>query len=257
MKLYYRELGEGKPLIIQHGVFGSSDNWLTVAKNFAADHKVYLLDARNHGQSPRSDEFNYKVMSDDLMEFIRDHQIENPLIIGHSMGGKIAMRFMADHPAFNAAYIVADISPRYYKRHHDQILEGLNSLDIHSLKSRQEADDKLSAYIPEVFVRQFLLKNLYRNQEGTFDWRINLPVITRDIDNVGEALGDDLKITHPVLFIRGALSDYIKESDKELIQKIFSNVQIATIEGSGHWIQAEKPEEFISDVRAFMAKTGH
>jgi len=256
MKLYYRELGEGKPLIIQHGLFGSSDNWLTVSKAFAVDHKVYLLDARNHGQSPRSEDFNYKAMSDDLMEFIQEHHIEKPMIIGHSMGGKMLMRFMKDHPDFDAAYVVADISPRYYPRHHDEILNGLNDLDIATLTSRQEADERLQPFVPELSTRQFLLKNLYKTQEGTFAWRLNLPVITREIENIGEALGEETTISKPVLFIRGEKSDYIREKDEALIRKIFTNARINTIQGSGHWIQAEKPAEFVADVKQFMQETG-
>ncbi len=251
MKLYYREQGQGRPMIIQHGLFGSSDNWLTITKTFAEKFHVYLLDARNHGHSEWSEEHTYTAMSADLLEFIKEHQIVNPVIIGHSMGGKMLMRFIADNPDYEAQYVIADISPRHYTRHHDHILDGLNSLTLPQLQSRQEADTQLSAYVSGLGERQFLLKNLYKKEDGSFGWRVNLDVITRDIENIGEALGEGVEITRPVLFLRGEKSNYILEKDEELIRKQFKNVRIETIQGAGHWIQAEKPAEFAALVLKF------
>jgi esterase len=255
MKLYYREQGQGRPMIIQHGLFGSSDNWLTISKTFAENFHVYLLDARNHGRSPWSEVHTYEAMSADLLEFIQEHKIENPVIIGHSMGGKMLMRFIADHPEFNAQYVVADISPRYYTRHHDEILAGLNALDLPNLPSRQDADTQLSTYVSGIGERQFLLKNLYKKEDGSFAWRANLDVLTRDIENIGEALGDGAAITRPVLFLRGERSNYIREEDEKLIRERFKNVRIETIYGAGHWIQAEKPVEFAEAVLKFVKET--
>jgi esterase len=252
MKLFYRELGTGSPIIILHGVFGSCDNWLTVSKGLAETHKVYLMDARNHGHSPRSDEFNYSVMADDLKEFLSDHAIEKPILIGHSMGGKTVMKFASMHPSLAQKLVVVDISPRYYKRHHDSIIEGLESIDLKNLKSRQDADLQLSKSEPDFGVRQFLLKNLYRDENNEFQWRINLPVIAKNIDNIGEALDENIRIKNPALFLRGEKSNYIKEEDENQIRKIFSDVKIETVEGAGHWVQAEKPKEFLEKVRAFI-----
>jgi esterase len=252
MKLFYRELGEGEPLVILHGVFGSSDNWFTVSKTLAEDHKVYLVDARNHGHSPRASEFNYDVMSQDLELFLKDHSIKDPVIIGHSMGGKTVMKFASKYPDMLKKIIVVDISPRYYKRHHDSILEGLKSIDLKQLSSRQQADEQLAKFEEDPGVRQFLLKNLYRNQDNEFDWRINLEVIDKNIDNVGEALPENTRINIPALFIKGSKSRYIKEEDEKLITKIFPNVSIETIEGAGHWVQAEKPQQFIEVVKRFL-----
>jgi esterase len=252
MKLFYRELGEGNPIVILHGVFGSSDNWLTVSKGLAETHKVYLLDARNHGHSPQSDEFNYSVMADDLKEFLSDHAIQKPVLIGHSMGGKTVMKFASMHTSLLEKLVVVDISPRYYKKHHDSILEGLKSIDLANLKSRQEADLQLSKFESDFGVRQFLLKNLYRDENNEFHWRINLPVIAKNIDNVGEALDENIRIKNPALFMRGAKSNYIKKEDEDLIRKIFADVRIETIEGAGHWVQAEKPKEFLEIVRNFL-----
>ena len=253
MKLFYRELGEKEPaLVILHGVFGSSDNWLTVSKGLAENNKVYLLDARNHGHSPQSDEFSYEAMADDLYEFIQDKNLSNPIIIGHSMGGKTVMKFASKYPETYSKMIVVDISPRYYAPHHQSILAGFNAIPIEILTSRQEADDILKTFESDPGVRQFLLKNLYRNDENKFSWRINLPVINQKIENVGEALDENIKIDKPVLFVRGSLSKYIQEKDEIIIKKIFSNYKIVTVEGSGHWVQAEKPAAFLEVVKNFI-----
>lgn len=251
MKLNYRELGEGAPIVILHGVFGSSDNLLSPAKVLAEDNKVYLLDQRNHGSSPHSKEFTYTAMSEDLKEFLKDKNLENPLIIGHSMGGKTVMKFAVDNPDFQASYIVMDISPKPYNRHHDEILDGLNSIDVDGLNSRQEADKQLSKYVSELGVRQFLLKNLDRTDKG-FQWKINLPVITDQIENIGDGLAEDDRCEKPFLFIKGNNSHYIKDKDAEGIKRHFPNSAIKGIDGAGHWLHAEKPKEFVAMVKNFM-----
>jgi esterase len=252
MKLFYRELGEGNPIVILHGVFGSCDNWLTVSKGLAETHKVYLLDARNHGHSSKSDDFNYSVMAEDLKEFLSDHAIQKPVLVGHSMGGKTVMKFASMYASMLEKMVVVDISPRYYKRHHDSILNGLKSIDLSNLKTRQEADAQLSKFEPDFGVRQFLLKNLYRDEQNEFHWRINLPVISDNIDNVGEALDEKIRISKPALFIKGSKSHYIMEADEVLIKKIFSDARIETVEDAGHWVQAEKPKEFLEKINAFL-----
>jgi pimeloyl-ACP methyl ester carboxylesterase len=252
MKLFYRELGEGQPIVILHGVFGSSDNWLTPAKVLSQNHKVYLIDQRNHGHSPKSDVFNNVVMADDLAEFMEEHFIADPIVIGHSMGGKVAMNYAKKHEENLKKLIVVDISPKYYPPHHQKILAGLNAIDLKQLKSRQDADEILKQFEPEIGVRQFLLKNLYRNEQGEFDWRINLPVISEKIENVGEALDESAKINIPTLFIRGEKSNYIKPENEEMIRRIFKNYKIVTVEGAGHWVQAEQPEKFLNAVQSFL-----
>lgn len=251
MKLFYKEIGEGNPIVILHGVFGSSDNLLGPAKLLADEYKVYLLDQRNHGNSPHSDEFNYSAMASDLMEFLDEEGLRNPLIVGHSMGGKVVMNFAAMYPEFDARYVVMDISPRFYKRHHDEILKGLNNIDLESVRSRQEADKVLEEKVSELPVRQFLLKNLDRTDKG-FKWRINLPVLTDKIDNIGEGLNEDIVIDRPFLFIRGDQSNYIREKDEELIRRQFTDSRVVTIHGAGHWLHAEKPEEFAEIIKEFI-----
>lgn len=252
MKLFFRELGEGEPMIILHGLFGSSDNWLTQAKIFGEQYKVYSLDLRNHGQSPHSDAFDYKSMVGDLKEFIEDKGITNPVVIGHSMGGKTAMNFALAHPDLLSKLIVVDISPRFYNLEHYTIVEGLNSIPVESLSSRNEADEILSQKVPEPDVRQFLLKNLQRKSSGGFSWKINLPVISAKLSNIGEDLQYEGTFEKPVLFIRGARSKYVTDADQARINTIFPTAEIQTLD-TGHWVQAEKPQEFAEAVMSWLS----
>lgn len=252
MKLAYRETGEGKPLIILHGLFGSSDNWLSIAKALENEYKIYLVDQRNHGSSPHSNDFSYQAMAEDLLEFIQAHAIENPVLMGHSMGGKTAMQFALSNPGTLDKLIVVDIAPRYYPVHHDVILEGLQAIDIENIKSRREAEETLAEYVKEKGVRQFLLKNLDRNDQGGYEWKINLPVISEKIEKVGEAIQSDSSFEKPVLFINGANSGYLQKKDEEQIYRLFPETTIQTIEGAGHWVHAEKPEAFSQVVQAFI-----
>ncbi|HNP19574.1 MAG TPA: alpha/beta fold hydrolase [Fulvivirga sp.] len=251
MKLFYRELGEGSPMIILHGLFGSSDNWLSIAKILSESFKVYSVDQRNHGQSPHNEEFNYSVMAEDLKKFIESNNIKNPIIMGHSMGGKTAMEFAVNNPDSWSKLIVVDIAPKAYPVHHDKILEGLRSLDLDTLTSRGEADKQLSEYVPQLGVRQFLLKNLARGTDG-FEWKINLPVITDNIEIIGEGLSKVLDKEKPVLFINGQNSDYITPQDKGLIEETFPGAELVTIDNAGHWVHAEQPEVFLNTVKNFI-----
>jgi esterase len=252
MKLYYREMGQGLPLVILHGLFGSSDNWLSIGKVLAEHYHVYLVDQRNHGQSPHSDTFSYDAMATDLASFFEERGIDRALLMGHSMGGKTAMLFTTRHPEKVEKLIVVDIAPKDYPVHHDTILDGLNALALDSLQSRNEADALLSHYVPEMGVRQFLLKNLARTDKG-FEWKINLPVITASIDIIGEGLDEGDHYEGPVLFIDGEKSNYIKEGDAPLIHTHFPKANIVTIRGAGHWVHAEKPEEFLQTVQTFLS----
>lgn len=252
MKLNYRKIGSGEPVIIMHGLFGSADNWLTIARELEADYELYLLDLRNHGDSPKSEEWNYEVMAKDLKDFIEEHQLKNPAILGHSMGGKVAMFFATQYPELVSKLMVADIAPRYYPIHHHTILKGLNAIPIDSLKSRKEAEDILGEYVKDMGTRQFLLKSLGRASGGGFEWKINLPVITKQIENVGEALPEGAQFDKSTLFVRGANSDYINEDDSAEIKEIFTNSTLVTIKDAGHWLHAEQPEVFTSIFKEFL-----
>ncbi|MEO7989050.1 MAG: alpha/beta fold hydrolase [Chryseolinea sp.] len=253
MKLFFREYGEGQPLIILHGLFGSCDNWLTQAKLLAPHYKVYTIDQRNHGLSPHSDDFDYTFMAEDLLEFINDHNIDRPTIIGHSMGGKTAMNFALAHPDKLERLIVVDIAPRAYNLEHYSIAEGLNAIDLSALISRNDADAALSQYVPEADVRQFLLKNLQRKPEGGFSWKINLKVITEKLGNVGVDLQYKGAFEGPTLFIRGKRSNYVKDNDWTHITEVFPSATLETMD-TGHWVQAEKPQEFVELVSRWLNK---
>lgn len=252
MELFYKKYGAGQPLIVLHGLMGMLDNWATPTKTLSEYFEVYLVDQRNHGHSPHSDEFNYQVMAGDLLEFIERHELEGAHILGHSMGGKTAMKFAQNHPSLLDKLIVADISPRAYEVHHQKILEGLYAVDLNKVERRNEADEILQQYIPEFGVRQFLLKNLYWPEKGRLDWRFNLDVINRTIEDIGEEINDAM-YEGETLFIRGENSDYITEKDHDMIDVYFPNSSIETVKGAGHWVHAEKPKEFLNLVLGFLS----
>lgn len=236
-------MGEGEPLIILHGVFGSSDNWQTLGKVFAEHHKVYLVDLRNHGNSPHSQEFDYPLMVADIIELMEDEQLETAHILGHSMGGKVAMHLATSHPQRVKKLIVVDIAPKYYPPHHQQIFEGFHAVNLSTLSNRKEADEQMAQVIKNIGVRQFILKNLDRNKDGSFEWKLNLDAIESAIDKVGEGLEENVHFEGPSLFIAGGNSDYISVSDAEIIHQYFPKSTIITIKGAGHWVHAEKPQE--------------
>lgn len=251
MKLFSREYGHGKPMIILHGLFGSSDNWLTQAKLFSSSYKIYTVDQRNHGQSPHSDTFDYPSLVADLAEFVQDRSITDPIIMGHSMGGKTAMNFALTHPDKVDRLIVVDISPKAYNLEHYTIVEGLLAIPIEKVTSRNEADEILARHVAESDVRQFLLKNLQRKSEGGFSWKINLKVISEKLGNVGLDLHAKGSFEKPTLFIRGGKSKYVPDSDWDRITQIFPMAKLETMD-TGHWVQAEKPQEFVDVVSRWL-----
>lgn len=251
VELFYRELGEGPPLVILHGLFGSSDNWYSLSKQFAEHFKVYVVDQRNHGQSPHTAAHDYVALTDDLNYFLDSHQIKNPIVIGHSMGGKTAMNFAVAHPDKLSKLIVVDIVPKSYPVHHDKILDGLNAIDLKELKSRGDADKILSRFVPESDVRQFLLKNLGRDSEQKFEWRINIPVLESHIEDMGASPQYDGRYDGPTLFILGSKSNYFKSGDEVTIHKFFPTAKLKMME-TGHWVQAEQPDTFLQNVLQFI-----
>ncbi len=262
MKLHYRKIGQGKPLIILHGLFGSADNWNSLAKEFSRTFEVYIVDQRNHGLSPHSTEFNYEVMSNDLLELLDDNNIEKASIIGHSMGGKVLMQFAALNANRIENMIVVDISPRYYKPHHQNVLKALQSIDFNSIETRKQAEEILTPQLNEVSTTQFLLKNIYwkdasGNEGKKLAWRFNLDSIINNIEMIGvespqvnSALSGKMK----VLFISGEKSDYITDDDKRLIRTYYPTAIVKTIENAGHWVQAEQPRVFYETVLNFILK---
>jgi len=256
MILFERHFGSGEPIIILHGLFGQSDNWTSIARKLGEHFTVYTLDLRNHGQSGHDNEMNYDVMADDLLETIDHFGIQKMHLIGHSMGGKVAMLFALKYPERLNKLIIADIGPRFYEPHHQKILYGLNQLDLDSLSSRIDAENELSLFIPDTGTRQFLLKNLYRDTEGGFSWRFNLPIITAKINRIGEQLPKGV-CTTPTLFFHGGKSDYIIPSDYSDILQYFPNAEFEIMQGAGHWLHAENPTEFIRITNLWIDQDAH
>ena len=251
MKLNFRKNGSGPPLVILHGLFGSLDNWFSIAKELVEHYTLYLVDQRNHGDSPHSNEWNYGVMVEDLRELLDAEGLDSVYLMGHSMGGKTVMNFAVRYPERVRKLIVGDIAPRYYPIHHQVILEGLNALDLSQLQSRKEADDFLASYIPELGIRQFLLKSLGRDTNG-FAWKVNLSVITQHIEEVGKALDEGTVFEGPTLFLGGANSSYIQQQDLPDINTHFPNAEWVSIPNAGHWLHAEQPQAVVAEMRKFL-----
>ena len=253
MLLHSSILGEGKPFIILHGFLGMSDNWKTHGRAFSREgFEVHLVDQRNHGRSFHSDDFDYELLSEDLYDYCLQKDLENIILLGHSMGGKTAMLFAAKYPKMVSKLIVADIAPRFYPAHHQKILEGLSSLDFEEIVTRQEADKALSNFVSHGPTRLFLLKNLYWIEPGKLAFRINLEALIKNINEIGEALPSHLIFTGETLFIKGDQSEYISVQDEKQIKIQFPKAIIKTVENAGHWLHAENPESFFNSVLNFI-----
>lgn len=253
MKLAFKKMGEGEPLIILHGLFGSSDNWQTLGKRFAEDFEVYLVDQRNHGRSPHSDEFNYDILADDLRDFMEEHGLEKAHLLGHSMGGKTVMRFGQKYPGHTLSLMVADMGIKAYQPHHQKVLEAFHAINPETLKARSEAEDRIKDIIPDFGVRQFLLKNLYRKKEGGYGLRPNYKVLEERMPEILEHLPEERTEDVPTLFIRGTKSDYVLDEDKDEIRSVFPKAEFADLQ-AGHWLHAEDPDGFYEKVMDFVTK---
>jgi pimeloyl-ACP methyl ester carboxylesterase len=254
MQVHYEQYGEGSPLIILHGLFGSLDNWRTLIKVFSKAFHVFALDQRNHGHSPHSHIFNYPAMVEDLREFMEAHALAPASVLGHSMGGKVAMLFAVTYPELINKLVVVDIAPKAYGRGHDDVFDALFSLDLTALQRRQDAETRLAAQLPDLALRQFLLKNLERDESGHFHWRIALEELYANYPALLQAVHGEKPFTRPTLFIRGAHSDYIRDSDVPSVKVLFPQAEVITIPNAGHWVHAEQPQEFTRIVLNFLGE---
>ena len=245
-------LGEGSPMIILHGFLGMGDNWKSLANKFSEHYEVHVIDQRNHGRSFHDDNFSYEVMVEDLLFYMNHHGLENVNILGHSMGGKTAMLFAVEHHEKVSKLMIADIAPKFYPNHHQIILDGLCEVDFEKISTRTEVDDILKKYVPEIGIRQFLLKNVYRVDKDKFAFRFNLKVLDENYDEIGVALPARSLFEGPVLFLKGALSGYISAQDEDLISAHFPNSRIVSIERASHWLHAENPVDFYNNVAGFL-----
>ena len=263
MELFYRKEGNGPPLVIIHGLYGSSDNWINIGKRLAEKHTVYMLDQRNHGRSPFADSHTYNDLRNDLVEFFEQHNIEKATLLGHSMGGKVAMWFAADFPEKVEKLVIADISPKNYLLLkddsqfylHQNILLAMQEIDFSKIKSRNDVDDFMAEKLDNKQIRQFLLKNVVMDKNTKqYKWRVNAEVLYDYLEEIVSGvnrnwLDDRIPITsYPVIFIRGMLSKYILPEEEILIKDIYPDSRIIDIPEAGHWLHAEQPEKFMQAV---------
>jgi len=255
VKLFYRNFGSGQTLIVLHGLFGISDNWIPFGKLMAKKNfNVFIPDLRNHGQSPHCDTFNYQSMLHDLVDFIDDNKIKNPIILGHSMGGKIAIHYALENPSKVSKLIIVDVSMRNYskKPHHIALANAMLSIDFSIAKTRKDIEKQLLPDISDKRIRNFLMKNIKRKTKDSYDWKINMESIYNNIDRVYEGIETEGIFNGPTIFIRGGISTYVSEEDYPEIKRHFPNSKIYTIENASHWVQVDAPEQFISIIDGFL-----
>ena len=253
MELHFNKSGNGKPLIILHGLFGMSDNWATLSREYAENgFSVYTIDLRIHGRSSHSEIFTYEAMAGDIAEFITKHKLGKVSLIGHSMGGKVAMNLAASHPQLIEKLIVVDIGVKYYPPHHQTVFAAIHAIDPDSLSNRKDAESVLRNVLKEEATIQFLLKNLYWSNKEKLDWRFNATGIEKNIEEVGKALPGSYQVHVPTLFVSGERSGYISQDDLEGIRSQFNDVEFVTIPNAGHWVHAENPQDFFKVTLDFL-----
>ena len=252
MKLYARIEGSGFPLIILHGLLGSSDNWRVISKRLSPSYKIYSVDLRNHGQSPHSRIMTYPVMAGDVRELLEIEKVPDCHLLGHSLGGKVAMQFATSHPDRVCKLVIVDVAPKGYPPSQRPTLAALERLELKSFRTFGEIDAALAPGIPEVSVRQFLMKNIARVPSGGFQWRIDLAAIAESYDELTKPIIVSGSYDKPALFMRGGRSDYIAETDLPSIRATFTRAEFVTIPTAGHWVHAEALDEFLHILTAFL-----
>jgi esterase len=255
MNLHFEAVGEGLSLIILHGLLGSADNWRSMSRRLGAYYEVFALDLRNHGRSPHSEIFDYNVMVADLREFMKQEALRSIMLLGHSMGGKVAMQFAIEYSAEVDRLVIVDTAPKSYEPSQRYVLETLRSLDLTRYKSFSDVDAALAEKISDNSLRQFLLKNLARDENGRLHWKIHLAAIDRNYDKLLRGLPPERTFDKPALFIRGGRSNYIEDDDVPLIRQIFPQAEVATLPEAGHWVHIDAPEEFFQTVVKFLNRT--
>ena len=240
-------------LIILHGLFGDLNNWRAIADRLAAHYHVHSMDLRNHGGSPHCSGMSYRELASDVALTCHSLDIEKTFVTGHSMGGKTAMQLALSNPELVHKLAVVDIGPRRYAHHHDRIIEGLQLLSKSELRSRKDADELLKPYAPEAGIRAFLLKNLERAVDGRYTLRVNIDEIALRYEDIAEAITSDQPFENPVLFVKGAESDYLTEADRAPIASLFNASSLKTIDGASHWPHSEKPDVVYKILSDFFA----
>lgn len=254
MKLFFRKYGSGTPVIILHGLFGMSDNWVTFGKILAKDFTVYIPDQRNHGKSPHTAEFNYSILTEDIVNFYNDHDIDNAVLIGHSMGGKVAIQTALRYPGLIKKLIVLDISPKSNKPSNEilQIIKAIKTLDIRIFSTRDKIKNALSERIEKKKIIEFLLKNVQRDSENNFKWKFNADAIVSNISGIAGEISSDDVFKKPALFIGGDKSKYITGEEFYEIIKYFPEARVEIIKGAGHWLHVDAHDHLLEMVKDFI-----
>jgi len=253
IQLNYKLYGQGEPMIILHGLFGSLDNWATIGRQFGESHMTYLVDQRDHGKSPHTDAFNYDILAEDLRLFMEENWIHEGIIVGHSMGGKTAMRFALENNDMVDKLIVLDMAPKQYANRHQQVFDAMAAIDLETLEHRKDAQQTLLDMLSgDMATTAFLLKNIKREKDGSFRWKMNVDLLRKEYDHIVAPMPTDMTFDGDTLFIQGGNSKYIQEEDHDLIMELFPNAVIKTLENTGHWLHAEKPKELIEMIRNFV-----
>lgn len=253
MQLHFEKSGEGEPLVMLHGLFGSLDNLGAIARILENHFTLYRLDLRNHGQSPHADSMTFAEMADDVLTFLDSESLQSPFVFGHSLGGKVGMELACKYPQRVKKLIVADIAPVSYPSHHNEILDGLTGVQLDQVHSRKDADQQLAQFVSEAPIRQFILKSLERDQTGNYNWRLNVQAIVNCYDDLRLAVCESCQYSGPTLFLRGEKSNYIAERNKAEIAQKFPVSEIVTVAGASHWLHAEQPEVVADSIVNFLA----
>lgn len=254
MRLSYREYGSGRPLVILHGLFGCADNWHTLARRMEGKRRLIAADLRNHGRSPHSDEFTFPAMAADVQELLDELDLGRADILGHSLGGKVAMELALEHPERVERLIVVDIAPKRYAPHHVELKDAMLALDLSRVSSRREAERELAKRVENRSVRLFLLKNLTVGEDGSYRWQLNLEGINRSFHETGAPIAEGRRFDGPTLFLRGGRSGYIElPEDEALIHRLFPQAEMNTIDGATHWVHAERPDAVIEAIEGFLS----
>ena len=252
MTLNYKTLGSGKPLVILHGLLGSLDNWVTVSKYLSKSYKIYIIDLPNHGKSYHSQVFSYEDMSNDLDSFFNKNGLTNFSLLGHSMGGKLALKYTDMFEDKIDKLIIVDIANKSYGiNRFDHIFEAMFSISLNNLKSRSDADNAISNLIKNEGERNFILKNLKRTADG-FKWIPNIMLLHRKLSDISSKINLRRKVKNNTLFLLGENSNYFNVEDENNLPDEFENYSIKKIQNSGHWVHAENPKDFITSVLDFL-----
>jgi esterase len=243
--------------MILHGLLGSCENWRAQKKIFSRSYRVLALDLRNHGRSPHSEIFNFEAMADDLREFMDRQALETAHLLGHSLGGRVAMQFASNSPNRVRKLVVVDVTAKAYRGEHREILAAMHGLDLRQFKSRSEVDSALAPKISILSMRRFLLKNLAADKDQGLKWRINLDAIHRGYDATTKALTLDRPFEKPALFVRGEKSKYVEDDDIPAVKTVFPDAEFVKISGAGHWVHVDQPEQFNTVVLKFLGRNGN